>query len=60
MSKYARLDSNRFKRWMARKFYLEYGSIIDSATLKDITGILSAQAEFESPSLSLALRVANV
>ena len=36
--------------------------IIDSSTLNDIIGILSAEAEFnpECPTINLALRVANI
>ena len=33
---------------MARKLYMENNIVVDSSTLKDIIGILSAQAEFES------------
>ena len=57
-----KLNATRFKNWVRRTTYKENGSIIDSSTLNDIIGILSAEAEFnpECPTINLALRVANV
>ena len=57
-----KLSATRFKNWVRRTTYKEDGVVIDSSTLNDIIGILSAEAEFnpECPTINLALRVANI
>ena len=57
-----KLNATRFKNWVRRTTYQENGVVIDSSTLNDIIGILSAEAEFnpECPTINLALRVANI
>ena len=57
-----KLNATRFKNWVRRTTYKEDGVVIDTSTLNDIIGILSAEAEFnpECPTVNLALRVANI
>ncbi len=53
------LKSKRFRNWIAGIVYRESGIVVDSQTIKDIIGVLSAEAEFndEEP-IKLDLRVA--
>ena len=57
-----KLNATRFKNWIRRTTYQEDSVVIDTSTLNDIIGILSAEAEFnpECPTINLALRVANI
>ena len=54
-----KLNAIRFKNWVRKTTYNETGAIIDSSTLNDIIGILSAEAEFNSecPTINLSLYV---
>lgn len=54
------LNSKRFRNWIARILYTEYKTVLDSNTLKDTTGILCAEAIFDSGDpIKLNLRVAQ-
>ena len=57
-----KLNATRFKNWIRRTTYKEDGVVVDTSTLSDIIGILSAEAEFnpECPTVNLALRVASI
>jgi len=54
------LKSSRFKNWLARLAYKEGSLVVDTQTIKDVTGILTAKALFEGEQKSLALRVATI
>jgi len=54
------LSSRRFRNWVARILYNEENIVIDSNTLKDSIGVLSARAVFDSGDpIKLNLRVAQ-
>jgi hypothetical protein len=53
------IRSRRFRNWAARTVYKEAMMVIDSQTIKDVIGVLSAKAEFEGEQKSLNLRVAS-
>jgi len=56
------IRSRRFRNYLASVVYMDSGNVIDSQTLKDVTGILSAKAEFENQDaepVTLNLRVAE-
>ena len=53
------LKSKRFRNWIAGIVYRESGTVVDSQTIKDIIGVLSAEAEFNNEeAIKLDLRVA--
>ena len=54
------LTSRRFRNWLAGITYKKIGMVVDSQTLKDVIGVLSAKAEFDSgDAVKLSLRVAK-
>lgn len=53
------IRSRRFKNWIARTIYKEAVMVVDSQTIKDVIGVLSAKAEFEGERKTLNLRVAS-
>lgn len=54
------IGSKRFRNWLAGLLYKKIGMVIDGQTLKDVIGVLSADAEFDSgDALKLSLRVAE-
>lgn len=53
------LKSKRFRNWIAGIVYRESGMVVDSQTIKDILGVLNAEAEFnDEEAIKLDLRVA--
>jgi hypothetical protein len=55
------LNSRRFRNYLASQTYKQGRIVLDSRTLKDVIGVLSAQAEFDSGDpIRLNLRVARV
>jgi hypothetical protein len=53
------LRSRRFRNWIAGTVYKDTDVVIDSQTIKDIIGVLSAEAEFNNEeTIKLDLRVA--
>jgi hypothetical protein len=56
------IRSRRFRNWLASIVYKSFHEVLDSQTLKDAIGVLSANAEFENPDeepITLNLRVAE-
>ena len=54
------LKSSRFRNYLASEVYTQSATVLDSQTLKDIIGILSAKAEFDSGDpIKLNLRIAQ-
>ncbi len=54
------LRSKRFRNWIAGIVYKESRIVVDSHTIKDIIGVLSAEAEFNNQEpIKLDLRVAS-
>jgi Bifunctional DNA primase/polymerase, N-terminal len=54
------LNSRRFKNWLSGMYYKEEHDVIDSNMLKDVIGVLSAKATFDSGEpIKLNLRVAQ-
>jgi hypothetical protein len=56
------INSKRFRNYLSSLVYKDSGDIVDSQTLKDVTGILSAKAMFDESSeiVKLNLRVAEL
>jgi Bifunctional DNA primase/polymerase, N-terminal len=55
------IKSSRFRNYLASEVYKQNKTVLDSHTLKDVIGILSAQAEFDGGDpIRLNLRVAQV
>jgi hypothetical protein len=56
-----KLNSSRFKNWLRGVAYNEMGIVVDSSTLSDMIGLLTAEAEFnpQSKAIKLGLRTAN-
>jgi hypothetical protein len=54
------IRSRRFRNWISRTVYKEASLVIDSQTIKDVIGVLSAKAEFEGEHKPLNIRVANI
>ena len=55
------IRSRRFRNYLASVVYNDCGMVVDSQTLKDVIGLLSAKAEFgeDSEIIKLNLRVAE-
>ena len=53
------INCRSFKNWLKRIIYQENRTILDSQTINDICGLLSAQAEYDGKEIALSLRTAS-
>lgn len=55
-----RINSNSFKNWVRKINYQENNKILDTQTIVDICGLLSANAEYDGNEITLSLRTALI
>ena len=53
------LSSQKFTRFLLKRFYEKHGSLINSEAIKSVTQMLQAQAQFGDVKFDLTLRVAE-
>ena len=53
------LSSQKFTRFLLKRFYEKHGSVINSEAIKSVTQMLQAQAQFRDVKFDLTLRVAE-
>lgn len=51
--------SNGFRRWLARRYYGEFGKAPGSQAVQDALGVLTGRAQFDGPERPVAVRLAE-